>query len=139
MNNIKIIFIQNYLRCCKFPKRYISSSSDIDYINIVEIKSTHDNTRFTQNRFTKQKMLGNDRMETASTELTSIRRRIDIEKTTWKTHRYFVDFESRIDYEISASNRCNNLPFKNNEISTNFLRGISTPNRWRIDKDVSIG
>ena len=51
-------------------------------------------------------MLGNDRMETASTAVTSIERRNDIEKSTWRTHRHFVDFESRIHFEISKSNRC---------------------------------
>ena len=60
-------------------------------------------------------MLGNDSMETASTALTSIRRRNGIVKSTWRTHRYFVDFESQIHVEISTSNR------------------------WRIDEDVSIG
>ena len=49
-------------------------------------------------------MLGNDRMETASTEAAAIRRRNDIEKSTWITHRYFGDFESRIHVEISSSN-----------------------------------
>ena len=48
-------------------------------------------------------MLENDRMETASTEVKSIWRRNDIEKSTWRTHRYFVDFESRIHVEISTS------------------------------------
>ena len=68
-------------------------------------------------------------METASTEL----RRFDVETTensTWRTHRYFVDFESRFYVEISNSNRCHNfhgdLPFKIDAISTNFPRGIST-------------
>ena len=88
-------------------------------------------------------MLENDRMETASTEVTSIGRRNDIEKSTWRTHRYFVDFESRIHVEISTSNRCHNFHvdwlFKINVISTNFPRGISTSNRWRIDEDVSNG
>ena len=88
-------------------------------------------------------MLGNDWMETTSTEVTSIRRLNDIEKTTWRTHQYFVDFESRIHVEISTSNRCHNFhvdsPFKIDEISTNFPRGISTSNRWWIDEDVSIG
>ena len=88
-------------------------------------------------------MLENDRMETASKTVTSIRRRSDIEKSTWKTHRYFVDFESRIHVEISTSNRCHNFhvdsPFKIDEIPTNFPPGISTSNRWRIDEDVSIG
>ena len=88
-------------------------------------------------------MLGNDRMETARTEVTSIGRRNDIEKSTRRTHRYFVNFESRIQVEISTSNRCHNFqvvsPFKIDEISTNFPRGISTLNRWQIDEDVSIG
>ena len=73
-------------------------------------------------------------------------RRFDVEtteKSTWKTHRYFVDFESRIHVEISTSNRCHNFnvdwPFKIDVISTNFPQGISTSNRWRIDEDVSIG
>ena len=82
-------------------------------------------------------------METESTEATSIRRRNDIEKFTQKTQRYFVDFESQIHVEISTSNRCHNFhedsPFRIDEISTNFPRGISTSNRWRIDEDVSIG
>ena len=79
-------------------------------------------------------MLENDRMETASKAVTSIRRRSVIEKSTWKTHRCFVDFESRIHVEISKSNRCHNfyvdLPFKIDEISTNFPPGISTSSRW---------
>ena len=82
-------------------------------------------------------------METVSTEVTLIRRRNDIEKSTWRTHRYFVDFESRIHVEISTLNRCHNFhmdsPFKIDVISTKFPRGISTSNRWRIDEDVSIG
>ena len=78
-------------------------------------------------------MLENDTMETASTEVTSIRRRNNVEKSTWKTHRYFVDFESRIHVEISTSNRCHNfhvdLPFRIVAISTNFPRGTLTSNR----------
>ena len=88
-------------------------------------------------------MLGNDRMETASTEVTSIWRRNDIEKSTWRTHRYFVDFESWIQVETATSNRCHNFhvdsPFKIDVISTNFPRGISTSNWWRIDEEVFIG
>ena len=87
-------------------------------------------------------MLETDRMETASTAVTSIRRRNYIEKFMWRTHRYFVDFESRIHVEIFTLNRCPNfhvdLPFKIDEISTNFPRRISTSNRWQIDGDVSI-
>ena len=82
-------------------------------------------------------------METASTDVMSIWRRNDIEKSTWRTHRYFVDFESRIHVDISTSNCCHNFhvdsPFKIDVISTNFPRGISTSNRWWIDEDVSIG
>ena len=88
-------------------------------------------------------MLGNDRMEITSTEVTSIRRQNKIEKSTWRTHRYFVDFERRIHVEMSTSNRFHNFhldsPFKIDVISTNFPREISTSNRWRIEEDVSIG
>ena len=36
----------NYLRCCKIPKGYNSSSSNInDYLNVVEITSTQHYTR----------------------------------------------------------------------------------------------
>ena len=69
-------------------------------------------------------MLGNNSMETASTKVTSIPRRNNLEKSTWKTHQYYVDFESRIHVEISTSNRCHNFlvdsPFKIDVISTNF-------------------
>ena len=82
-------------------------------------------------------------METASTEVTSNRHRNDIEKSRWKTYRYFVDFESWIHVEMSTSNRCHNVhldsPFKIDVISMNFPRGISALNRWRIDENVSIG
>ena len=71
-------------------------------------------------------MLGNDRMETASTEITLIRRRNGIKKSTLKTHQYFVHFESRIHVEID-------------EISKNFPLAISLSDRWWIDKNVSIG
>ena len=81
-------------------------------------------------------------MKTASTEVTSNRRRNNVEKPTWRTHRYFVDSESRIHVEISSPNRCHNFhvdsPFKIYIISKNFPRGISTSNRWRIDEDVPI-
>ena len=86
-------------------------------------------------------MLGNDRMETASTDVTSIQRQNDNKKSTWRTRQYFIDFESRIHVEISTSNLCLNFhvdsPFKIDEISTNFPREISTSNR--IDKNGSIG
>ena len=77
-------------------------------------------------------MLENDTMETASTEVTSILCRNDIEKSTWKTHQYFVDFESQIRVEISTSDRCHNFhvdsPFKIDVTSTNFPGGILTSN-----------
>ena len=82
-------------------------------------------------------------METTNTEVTWIRRRYDIENSTWKTHQYFVDFEGRIHNAISTSNRCHNFhvesPFRIDVISTNFPRGISTSNRWRIDEAKSTG
>ena len=79
-------------------------------------------------------------MKTASTEVTSIRRRNNVKKSTWRTHLYFVDFESRIHVEISTSNRCHNFHVDSIDvISTNFPCEISTSNRWRIDEDVSIG
>ena len=145
LKKIKIIFTPIQLRCCKNSQRFSSNSSNIsDYVNIVEVTSTQHYTRIAQSRFPEQKMLGNDTMETASTDVTSIRRcPMSFEKSTWKTHRYFVDFESRIHVEISTSNRCHNFhvdsPFKIDVISTNFPRGISTLNRWRIDEDVPIG
>ena len=75
-------------------------------------------------------MLGNDRMETASTEVRSTQRRNDIEKSTWRTHRYFVNFESQIHVEISTSSRCHifhvDSAFKINEI----LKNLST---WNSD------
>ena len=80
-------------------------------------------------------------MATTSTDVTSIQN--DIEKSAWKSHRYFVDFESRIYVESSTSNRWHNFHvdshFKIDEISTNFPRGIFAPNRWQIDEDVAIG
>ena len=143
LKKIKFIVISISLHCCNIPKGYSSSSSKIsDYVNIVEIIATQHYARIVQNRFPDQKMLENDRMETVSTEVS----RFDVEmteKSTWRTHRYFVDFGNRIHVEISTSNRCHNfhvdLPFKMDVISTNFPRGISTSNRWRIDEVVSIG
>ena len=88
-------------------------------------------------------MFGNDRMETTSTAVMSILRRNDIEKSTWRTDRYFVNFDSRIHVEISRSNRRHNFrvdsSFKIEKISTNFPRRISKSNRWQIDEDVPLG
>ena len=144
LKKIKIIFILIYLHCCKYSPRYSSNSSNIsDYVNIIEFAWTQHYTRIAQNTFPEQKMLENDTMETESTGVTSIRHRNNIEKSTWKTHSCFVDFESRIHVEISTSNRYHNFhvdsPFKTDVISTNFPRGTSTLNRWRIDEDLSIG
>ena len=100
---IKIIFIDNYLRCCKIPTGYRSSNIS-DYVDNVELTSTQHYTRLAYNRFPEQKMLRNNRMETASTAVTSIQRQNDKEKSTWRTHRYFVDFESGTHVEISTSN-----------------------------------
>ena len=67
-------------------------------------------------------MLENDTMETASTEVSSIRRPSDIEKSMWGTQQYFVNFESRIHVQISMSNRSHDFhvdsPFKIDVIST---------------------
>ena len=57
-------------------------------------------------------MLEVDRMETATTEVTSIWRRNDIENSTWRTHRYFVDFESRIHVEIPRRIESSNPPYQ---------------------------
>ena len=143
LKKIKFIFIPIYLHCCNIPKGYSSNSSKIsDYINIVEITVTQHYTRVVYNRFPEQKMLENDRMEIATTEVTSIWR-YTRGFSTWRTDRYFAEFESRIHIEISTSNRCHNFhvdsPFKIDVISTNFPRGISTSIRWRIDENVSIG
>ena len=88
-------------------------------------------------------MLGNDAMETATTEVVSNRRRNDIEKSNWRTHRYFVGFKSWFHVEISTSNWCHNFHvdslFKIDVISKNFPRANWKSNRWRIDEEVSIG
>ena len=77
-------------------------------------------------------------METASTEVMSIRRRNDIETSTWRTQRYFVNFESWIHVE-PMSKFPRRFVFQNwcnfHELST----WISTLNRWRIDEYMSIG
>ena len=79
-------------------------------------------------------MFENDRKETATKTGMSIRHQNDIEKSTCKTHLYFVDFESRIHVEVSMSNQCHNFhvnsPFKIDEISTNFPPGI-----WAINSE----
>ena len=83
LKKIKIIFIHNYLRCCKILKRYSFNSSNIsDYVHIVEITLTQHYTKLALIRFPEQKMLENDRTEKVNKAVTSIRRRNDIEKST---------------------------------------------------------
>ena len=71
--------------------------------------------------------------QTTSLEVTLIRYWNDIEKATWRTHRYFIDFGSRIDVEISTSNWCHlfyaDSPFITDKISTNFRSRNSMSNR----------
>ena len=50
-----------------------------------------------------------DREETVSKAVTSIWHGNNIEKSTWKTDRYFGDFESRFHVEISTLKRCHNF------------------------------
>ena len=125
-----IIFIHNYLRCCEIPQGFISNSSNIsDYVKIVEIILTQ--PRFTLNRFPceemrewKQRVQKLHRFDVETTQKNLCGNLINI----------FVDFESRIQVEISTRNRCHNFhmdsPFKIDEISTNFPRGISTSDQW---------
>ena len=75
-------------------------------------------------------------METASTEVTVIQRRNDMEKSTWKTRRYFVDFESRIHVKISTSNQFPRVFAFQNQL--NLPETFHVEFRWRIDKDGSI-
>ena len=145
LKKIKIIFNSYALALLQNSQGYSSNSSNIsDYVNIVDITSAQHYTRLAQNKFPEQKMLANDRLQKYScTEVTSIGRRNNREKSTWRTHQYFVNFESRNHVEISTSNRYHNFhvdsPFKIDDISTNFPRGILTSNRWQINEDVSIG
>ena len=70
---------------------YSSNSSNISgYVNIDEITFTH---HYTRTASPEHKILGNDTMETASTEVMPIRRRNDMEESTWRTYQYFVDFK----------------------------------------------
>ena len=72
-------------------------------------------------------------METAGTEVTLIRCRNNMEKSTRRTHRYFVNFESQIHVAIFRSNRYHNFhvdsPFKIDVITTNYFLKF----RRRID------
>ena len=81
-------------------------------------------------------------METASTEVTSIRRRNNIEKSTRKLIDILpllkVESTSKFLGRIAVRIAVVDSPFKIDEILTNFPRGISTSNQWRIDEDVPI-
>ena len=89
-------------------------------------------------------MFKNDWKETASKAVMSIRHRYDIKKIHVKNSSTFSRiWKSNPHRKISTSNQCHNFHvdslFIIDEILTNCLQGISTSNRWRIDKDVSIG
>lgn len=80
--------------------------------------------------------------QAASLEVMLVRHRNNIEKTMWKTHQCFIDFESQMDIELSTANQYlfpKDLPFIINELLPDFWHGISMLNQWWIDKDVSIG
>ena len=81
--------------------------------------------------------------QAASLEVMPIRHRNNIEISMWKNRWYFINFESQIDVELNTWNWCHlfdvDLPSITDETSTNFQRGVSMSNRWRIDEDVSIG
>ena len=71
-------------------------------------------------------MSENDTMETASTEVMSIRRRNDIENSTWTTHRYLkvAGFESRIHVDLSMLNRFHDFPVDSSFKIHVFLRNF---------------
>ena len=58
------------------------------------------------------------------TRVTLIRDRNDIEKKHVEFHQYFIDFESRINLELSTLSQCQffqvDSPFIIDEISPNF-------------------
>ena len=64
----------------------------------------------------------------------SIPHQSDIEKTTWKTHRYFIDFESQINNELTTLNQLHlfheDWPFIIDEISTDFQSGLTNQERF---------
>ena len=78
-------------------------------------------------------------METASTQVTSIQRRNDIEKSTWKLIEISSilkvestwKFPRRIDVIISTWIHLSK--------SMKFRQTVEMSNRWRIDEDVFIG
>ena len=89
----------------KITKEYSPNSSSSsyvnDYVNIVEITSTQYYTRieYVRKLYNRNTEYRNYVDSTWS----------DMKKSTWRTHRYFVDFESGIEVEISTLNRCHNF------------------------------
>ena len=47
--------------------------------------------------------------QAASLEVPPTGQRSNIGKSMWKTHHFFIDFESRIDVQLFMSNRCHSL------------------------------
>ena len=106
LEKIKMIFIHIYLRCCKIPKEYGSNSSSIsNYVNIFEITSTQHYTNLLRIGSQLRKCEETRDWKQQAHQLC----RFNVKKSTWKTDRYFVDFESQIHVEISTSSRCHNF------------------------------
>ena len=96
---LKINFIHIYLCCFKISKGYSSNSSNIsDYITIFEITSIQNYTRLAQNRLPKQKILGNDRMETAIQQS----RQFDVETTLKNPRVELIDILSILKVKTTS-------------------------------------
>ena len=120
LKKIKVIFIHNYLRCCKIPKGSSSNSSNIrDYVNMVEITLTQYYSRLAENRFPEQKMFENDRKETPNEAVTSIRRRNDIVENSLIFCRFWKSNPRRNIHVESISK---------------FPSGFVFQNRWNLDE-----
>ena len=92
---LRFIFIHIYLHCYKISEIYSSNiSNNKEFVKITEITSAQHYTKLAYNRIIEQKMLGNDGMETVSTIVLSVSLPNNIENSTWRTHQYFVNFES---------------------------------------------
>lgn len=81
--------------------------------------------------------------QTTSLDVVSIRCQNNMDKSTWRNGRYFIEFEIQVDVGLSTWNQCHlfdvNSFFIIDEISTNFRYVILMLNRWQIEEDVSIG
>ena len=66
--------------------------------------------------------------QAVSLQVMLIWHRNDVEKTTRKTHQYFINFESWIDVELTTSTWCHlfdlDSPFILDELLKNFHCGI---------------